>query len=142
LPPGAGYAVELRDPSLLTPRLVDVLRDTGVGYCLGLHDRMPPVERQLRALDRLHPAGDGPLVARWTLHAGLGYEAAKQRYAPFRELVDPDPATRAPLAARAAATLLAGHTVTVIANNKAEGSAPLTLLELARAIAANVDAAT
>ncbi len=142
LPHGAGYAVELRDPSLLTPRLVDALREAGAAYCVGLHDRMPAVERQLRALDRLHPAGDGPLVARWTLHAGLGYEAAKQRYAPFRELVDPDPATRGPLAARAAATLLAGRAVTVIANNKAEGSAPLTLVELARAIASHLDAAS
>ena len=141
LPDGAGYAVELRDASLLTPRLVDALRDAGVGYCVGLHDRMPPVERQLRALEHLQGGGDGPLVARWTLHAGLGYEAAKHRYAPFRELVDPDPATRGPLAARAAATLLAGHAVTVIANNKAEGSAPLTLVELARAIAAHVEAA-
>jgi uncharacterized protein YecE (DUF72 family) len=141
LPDGAGYAVELRDASLLTPRLVDALRDAGVEYCVGLHDRMPPVERQLRALDRLHPAGEGPLLVRWTLHAGLGYEAAKHRYAPFRELVDPDPATRGPLAARAAATLLAGHAVTVIANNKAEGSAPLTLRALAREIAAHVDAA-
>jgi uncharacterized protein YecE (DUF72 family) len=141
LPAGAGYAVELRDPSLLTPRLVDALREAGVEYCVGLHDRMPPVERQLRALDRLHPAGDGPLVARWTLHAGLGYDAAKHRYAPFRELVDPDPATRGPLAARAAAALLAGHAATVIANNKAEGSAPLTLVELAREIAAHVEAA-
>jgi hypothetical protein len=102
---------------------------------------MPPVERQLRALERLHPGGDGPLIVRWTLHAGIGYEAAKRRYAPFRELLDPDPATRGPLAARAAATLLAGHAVTVIANNKAEGSAPLTLAELARAIAARLDAA-
>jgi uncharacterized protein YecE (DUF72 family) len=141
LPDGACYALELRDPSLLTPRLVDMLREAGVEYCVGLHDRMPPVGRQLRALDRLHPAGDGPLVVRWTLHAGLGYDAAKQRYAPFRELVDPDPATREPLAARAAATLLAGQAVTVIANNKAEGSAPLTLVELARAIAAHLEAA-
>jgi uncharacterized protein YecE (DUF72 family) len=141
LPQGADYAVELRDPALLTPRLIDALRDTGVEYCIALHDRMPPVQRQLRALQRLHPAGDGPLLVRWTLHAGIGYEAAKQRYAPFRELADPDPATRGPLAAQAAATLLAGHAVTVIANNKAEGSAPLTLVELARAIAQDVGAA-
>jgi uncharacterized protein YecE (DUF72 family) len=138
LPAGAGYAVELRDPALLTPRLIDVLRDAGVEYCVGLHDRMPPVERQLRALDRLHPDGAGPLVARWTLHAGIGYEAARQRYAPFRSIVDADPATRDPLAARAAAALLAGHPVTVIANNKAEGSAPLTLAALADAIAARL----
>jgi uncharacterized protein YecE (DUF72 family) len=138
LPAGAGYAVEFRDPGLLTPRLVDVLRASGVDYCLGLHDRMPPIERQLRALDRLHGDRPGPLVARWTLHAGIGYDAARHRYAPFREIVDADPATREALAARAARTLLAGQPVTVIANNKAEGSAPLTLAALADAIASHL----
>lgn len=136
LPAGAGYAVELRDPALLTPRLVDRLRDAGVAYCLGLHDRMPPVERQLRAQARLHPGGPGPLVARWSLHRGIGYEAARRRYAPFRTLLDSDPATREPLAQAAAEALLAGQPVTVIANNKAEGSAPLTLAALAASIAA------
>jgi uncharacterized protein YecE (DUF72 family) len=138
LPPGAAYAVELRDPALLTPRLMDVLRDEGVGYCVGLHDRMPPVDRQLRALDRLERDARGPLTVRWTLHAGIGYEAARERYAPFRELLDPDPRSRDALAARAAQTLLAGQPVTVIANNKAEGSAPLTLAALAAAIAARL----
>jgi uncharacterized protein YecE (DUF72 family) len=136
LPEGAGYAVELRDASLLTPRLVDMLREAGIAYCIGLHDRMPPVERQLRAHDRMHSDAPGPLVVRWTLHAGIGYEAAKLRYAPFDALVDPDPATRTPLAAHCAATLRAGQPVTVIANNKAEGSAPRTLVLLAEAIAA------
>jgi uncharacterized protein YecE (DUF72 family) len=138
LPAGARVAVELRDAALLTPRLVDALRDADVDYCVGLHARMPPVDRQLRALGRLHRDAPGPLVARWSLHAGLGYEAARHRYAPFRELVDPDPATRAPLAAHAARTLLAGRPVTVIANNKAEGSAPMTLAALADAIAAEL----
>ncbi|HYF58666.1 MAG TPA: DUF72 domain-containing protein [Burkholderiaceae bacterium] len=141
LPEGAGYAVELRDPALLTPRLMDMLREEGVGYCLGLHDRMPPIGRQLRALDRLEDGAPGPLVARWSLHAGIGYEQARKRYAPFRDLVDPDPAIREPLAERAAAALLAGRPVTVIANNKAEGSAPLTLAALADAIAAKLPAA-
>jgi uncharacterized protein YecE (DUF72 family) len=138
LPAGAAYAVELRDPALLTPRLIDMLRDEDVAYCVGLHDRMPPIGRQLRALDHLERGAHGPLVVRWTLHAGIGYDAARERYAPFRELVDPDPATREALAGRAAMTLAAGRPVTVIANNKAEGSAPLTLQALAEAIAARL----
>lgn len=135
LPDGAGWAVEVRDAALLTPRLMDTLRAAGVDYCVGVHARMPPVGRQFRALDRLERGTPGALVVRWSLHAGLGYEAARRRYAPFRALVDPDPDTREAIAARAAATLAAGRTVTVIANNKAEGSAPLTLVALADAIA-------
>ena len=65
----------------------------------------------------------------------LRYAAAREQYAPFNRLVDEDLPTRTALAERAAATLIAGRSVTVIANNKAEGSAPLTLERLARAIA-------
>ena len=135
LPAGPCYAVELRDPALVTPRLMRTLADTGVQYCVSLHDRMPPIDRQLRALDALDAMAPGPLIVRWNLHQGLRYNAAREQYAPFNRLIDEDLPTRSLLAARAAATLRAGRTVTVIANNKAEGSAPLTLDRLAQAIA-------
>ncbi len=135
LPKGPCYAVELRDPALVTPRLMRTLAETEVHYCVSLHDRMPPIDRQLRALDALNAIRPGPLIVRWNLHQGLRYAAAREHYAPFNRLVDEDLPTRSALAERAAAALLAGHAVTVIANNKAEGSAPLTLLQLARAIA-------
>ncbi len=135
LPKGPCYAVELRDPALVTPRLMRTLADTGVHYCLSLHDRMPPIDRQLRALDALNAIAPGPLIVRWNLHQGLRYNAAREQYAPFNRLVDEDLPTRSLLAARAAATLRAGSMVTVIANNKAEGCAPLTIDRLAQALA-------
>jgi uncharacterized protein YecE (DUF72 family) len=141
LPGGAHHALELRDATLLTPRLADLLHEESVVLCVGLHDRMPGLERQLRALDRAQGDAAGPLTVRWSLRVGLRYEAARARYAPFDRLVDPDPSTRAQLAARAAATLLAGQPVTVIANNKAEGSAPATIAALAEAIATALPAA-
>ncbi len=134
LPAGPCYAVELRDPELITPRLMRTLRHVGAHYCLSLHDRMPPIERQLAALDALEAGTPGPLIVRWNLHQGLRYQAARDQYAPFNRLVDDDLATRQALARRACATLMAGQRVTVIANNKAEGSAPLTLHKLAEAI--------
>jgi uncharacterized protein YecE (DUF72 family) len=136
LPQGPCYAVELRDPALITPRLMRTLAQAGTRYCVSLHDRMPPIDRQFRALDALDAQQPGPLIVRWNLHQGLRYEAARKHYAPFDRLVDEDLSTRAQLAERAAATLAAGRSVTVIANNKAEGSAPLTLARLAEAIAA------
>lgn len=135
LPKGPCYAVECRDPVLVTPRLMRVLAYTGTRYCVSLHDRMPPIERQLRALDALDAQQPGPLIVRWNLHQGLRYEAARKHYAPFNQLVDEDLPTREALAARAAATLQSGQSVTVIVNNKAEGSAPLSLLRLSQAIA-------
>jgi len=132
------YALELRNPELLTPRLMRMLARAGVRYCVGLHDRMPEVERQEAALKALDGETPGPLVVRWNLHRGFLYQAAKQRYDPFDRLVDEDGETRRALALMAARAFKAGRKVWITANNKAEGSAPLTVLELAREIAKQI----
>lgn len=129
------YALELRNPELLTPRLMRMLGRAGVRYCVGLHDRMPEIERQETALRVLDGEEPGPLVVRWNLHRGFLYQAAKQRYEPFDKLVDEDGETRRILARMAAAAFKAGRKVWITANNKAEGSAPLSLLKLAQEIA-------
>jgi uncharacterized protein YecE (DUF72 family) len=128
------YALELRNAELLTPRLMRMLRDAGVRYCVGLHDRMPEVERQAAALKALDGDLPGDLVVRWNLHRGFLYQAAKQRYEPFDRLVDEDPESRRMLARMAADALKAKRRVWITANNKAEGSAPLSLLKLAEEI--------
>lgn len=129
------YALELRNPELLTPRLMRMLGRAGVRYCVGLHDRMPEVERQEAALKALDGDTPGDLVVRWNLHRGFLYQAAKQRYEPFDKLVDEDGETRRILARMAAAAFKTGRKVWITANNKAEGSAPLSLLKLAEEIA-------
>ncbi len=73
---------------------------------------------------------------RWNLKAGYSYEEAKVRFTPFDRLIDEDSATRESIARLCTAALAAGQECTVIANNKAEGSAPLTLIRLAQAIIA------
>ncbi|GJH37370.1 DUF72 domain-containing protein [Paraburkholderia hospita] len=139
LPPLEGdtcYAVEIRDASLLTPRLIRALKATGVRYCVGIHARMPDPSRQAAALAMLDDAPSGPLIVRWSLHGGFKYEQAKAKYEPFDELVDEDPDTRTALAELAARYAIAGQPVLIAANNKAEGSAPLTCVKLAAQIAA------
>jgi uncharacterized protein YecE (DUF72 family) len=133
--PDAVVAVEVRDPEFLTPALAQVLRSTGSTYCLGVHAKMPSVEDQLPLLRALWPS---PLVCRWNLnakHGAYGYEDAKALYEPFNQLVDEDPATRATLAKVALATAKAGFQVYITINNKAEGSAPLSVAALAARIA-------
>ncbi len=129
--PDAVVAIEVRNVELLTPDFARVLKAAGATYCLGLHPRLPPVQEQLPLLRTLWP---GPLVCRWNLHArhgAQGYQEAKGLYEPFDKLVDPDPSTRDVLAKVMAATAAAGHNVYVTINNKAEGSAPLSVLALA-----------
>ncbi|MBS0537125.1 MAG: DUF72 domain-containing protein [Proteobacteria bacterium] len=147
LPPVLGnrrpiYALELRNAELLTPRLMRMLKEQGVRYCVGLHDRMPEVERQAVALKALDGDAPGDLVVRWNLHRGFLYQAAKQRYEPFDKLVDEDPESRRMLARMAAAAFKAKRRVWITANNKAEGSAPLSLLKLSEEIAAELAASS
>lgn len=134
--PDAVVAVEVRNPEWLTPAFVDALKDTGATYCLGLHPKMPPITAQLPLLRALWP---GPLVCRWNLnlkHGAFGYEQAREDYAPFDKLVDPDSETRAALARVIAGTVGAGRPAYVTINNKAEGSAPLSVRALADAVIA------
>jgi hypothetical protein len=75
------------------------------------------------------------VLVRWMLHAGLGYEDARTRYQPFDRLVDEDLPTRELVARAIFDGLLGERSAFVIANNKAEGSAPLTLFRLAEHLA-------
>jgi uncharacterized protein YecE (DUF72 family) len=137
LPRGPLYAVELRDPECVTPTTARVLADAGAVPCLAVHARMPAVAEQVQLLGGL-PAG--PLVVRWNLHAGLAYEEAKGHYFPFDRLVDEDLPARGALAGLAAAVAARGDLVFITINNKAEGSAPLSVRALARMIVGHAGA--
>jgi uncharacterized protein YecE (DUF72 family) len=129
LPTGPAYAVELRDRKLFGQPYLEALRDSDTSHCYTAHPRMPSIAEQRRQV--------GPqerLVGRWMLHSGLGYEAAKERYAPFSRIIDEDRDTRSALAELCVEQIAGGGSVIVTANNKAEGSAPETLFRLAGAI--------
>ncbi|HEU4623022.1 MAG TPA: DUF72 domain-containing protein [Burkholderiaceae bacterium] len=138
--PSTCYALELRNTELLTPRLIAALREGNARLGIGLHPRMPPIARQASALAALD--GDtprGPLVIRWSLLPGMAYEEARQRFAPFKRLVVPDPHTRQGIADLAVTYLRAHQPVHIIVNNKAEGSAPRSLVALAEVIARGLE---
>jgi len=131
LPAGPLYAVELRTPAFLTEEYVAVLESAGAAHCYNVHPSMSPLERQLAIVQ---PFYQPALVLRWMLHSGLRYEAARERYQPFDRIVDADPDSRERIATTVLDVTLAERATFVIANNKAEGSAPLTLLHLAARI--------
>jgi len=127
----AFYAVEVRDPEILTDDYLAALCAGGATHCIAIHARMPSAGAQGRFW---REAGKKPLVIRWSLHSGFRYEEAKERYAPFNVLVDEDPEGRAQVAALALEATRARQETYVIANNKAEGSAPLTIRKLSELI--------
>jgi uncharacterized protein YecE (DUF72 family) len=132
LPRGPLYAVELRTRTFLTPQYAEALARTGAVHCLNVHPSMPSLAEQWA---RIAIEDGRALVVRWMLGPGMKYEEARDRYAPFNRLVDEDPETRRQLADRAIEVAMRDIPVYVVANNKAEGSAPLTLFALAREIA-------
>jgi uncharacterized protein YecE (DUF72 family) len=132
LPKGPLYAIEVRNRALVGPELGELLAETGVVPCLTVHPTMPDLDTQSRelALDAAQP-----LVMRWMLRVNHRYDEAKDLYAPFDRVVEPDDASRDALARLARAAIAAGLGAWVIVNNKAEGSSPRSVERLAREIA-------
>lgn len=129
LPKGPLYAVEVRNRGLLTRDYAQAMADVGACPCINLLDRMPPPLAQWHMVDGIRAPA---LVVRWMLTRGLDYQQARARYAPFNAIVDPDP-----MAVQALAHLVRScseRPAYIIANNKAEGSAPLSLARLAAAL--------
>ena len=131
LPRGPLYAVEVRNESLLTEVLAQALADVGACPVLAVWKNLPPVPLQAARLRALKAPA---LVVRWMLPPHLDYEEARTRYAPFDRLVDEDVRTRETLARACVAALREHRPVFVTLNNKAEGSAPLSALQLARSV--------
>jgi len=135
LPRGVTYACEWRDAAMLGPDYHATLAAAGAVHGLCAHPRMPPVDGQ-----GVDPQGEdavaagsaaGPLVIRWLLRGDRGYDEARAAYAPFDRLCDPDPAVRGRIAALLTAAAARGREAILIFNNKAEGSAPLSIAALA-----------
>lgn len=135
LPEGPVYAIELRTPAFLCEEYARMLEATGAAHCYNVHPAMTPLDQQLQLVS---PFYQPSLVVRWMLHAGMKYEVAKERYEPFDRVVDEDTASRERIAVAVLDALVAERPAFVTVNNKAEGSAPLSVFALARRIAEGV----
>ena len=131
-----GEFVEVRDPELLTEDYLAALCAGNATHCIAVHARMPSATVQGRFW---RESGQLPLVIRWSLHSGFKYEQAKERYAPFNALVDEDPEGRAQVAALMHEAHATGQEAFVIVNNKAEGSAPLSIQKLSALFASDAE---
>ena len=127
LPKGVLYAVELRNHELFNEGYRELLQDVGASHCFNSHPKMLSLEDQVR-----QSAADAwpTIVVRWMLRRNLRYSDAKDVFYPFEKLANEDTGTR-----RTVASLCRDATrAFIIVNNKAEGSAPLSLISLAEEI--------
>lgn len=132
LPRGPLYAVEIRNRDWLIPDYVAALCETDAVHCLSIHPRLPSLHEQMRLTG---PALQRGVVLRWNLGHGRAYEDAYHRYHPFDRIVDPDPLNRDHIARLCARAARAGKLCQISVNNKAEGSAPASIIGLGKAIA-------
>jgi uncharacterized protein YecE (DUF72 family) len=135
LPRDVPYAVEIRNREYLVPPYFAVLREHNVAHVFNSWTRMPPIGEQLD----LPGAFSAPfIVSRVLLRPGRTYSEAVDAFAPYDRIQDPNPKLRrdvARLIRQAAELRIPAY---VLVNNRAEGSAPLTIAAIAEIIAAEV----
>lgn len=133
LPEGPRYAVEIRTPEFLTRDYMAAVHHAGAGHSYVVHPSMPSPIAQL---DAVPPARGVPAVVRWMLQPGHRYAEAREAWAPFDRMRSPDPKRRASVVETISRILEIGASPLVVVNNKAEGSAPRSIEDLAEALAA------
>jgi uncharacterized protein YecE (DUF72 family) len=129
LPREAMYAVEIRNEEFLTPMYFAVLREHGVAHVFSSWTRMPSIGAQLD-----HPGSvtGSFLVARALLRPGRTYDEAVDAFAPYDRIQDPSPDLRSDLLRLIETAVRTRIPAYLLVNNRAEGSAPLTVAEVLR----------
>jgi uncharacterized protein YecE (DUF72 family) len=132
LPKDFRYAVELRDPKLLTREYRQMLAAHGVAHVYNYVTAMPMPAEQAATI----PVDSAPFaVIRLLLPPGTHYGERGETLKPFARLTDPDQQMREQVVSLARLAIDATIPVYVLVNNKAEGCAPLTIRALAEMLA-------
>ena len=127
LPHEFRYAVELRNPELLTDLHGAVLARHGVAHVFNSWTGMPTIGEQLE-LPWTFPAGF--TVARALLRPGRAYADAVKLFEPYDRIRDPQPAVRHDLLRLVAEVMRRRMEALILVNNRLEGNAPGTIQAL------------
>lgn len=132
LPREGRYAVEVRNPEFLTPAYFAVLREHDVAHLFNSWTRMPAIGMQL---DLPGAFTAGFIVARALLRPGRYYADAVDAFQPYDRIRDPNPELRHDLVRLVEAAEKLRIPAYLIVNNRAEGSAPRTIMAVAALLA-------
>jgi len=124
LPRDYRYAVELRNPELLTDAHGAVLARHGVAHVFNSWNEMPPIGEQLE-LPWTFPTGF--TVARALLRPGRAYADAVKLFQPYERIRDPQPEVRQDLLRLVAEVRRRHMEALILVNNRLEGNAPGTI---------------
>lgn len=124
LPEGFQYSVEIRNRAYLAGPYFDCLREHGVAHVFNAWTRMPALSEQIG----IPEAVTAPFtVVRALLRQGRPYEQAVEKFAPYREVDDPNPEGREALRALMRRMKEERRATYIFVNNRFEGNAPQTI---------------
>lgn len=129
LPRDFRYAVELRNPELLTDLHGEVLKRHRVTHVFNSRTEVPPIGAQLD-LSWTFPTDF--TVARALLPPGRRYADAVKAFEPYDRIREPLPDLRADILRLVQEALRRRIEAFILASNRAEGNAPGTIREVAR----------
>jgi uncharacterized protein YecE (DUF72 family) len=127
LPPEFRYAVEIRNSEFLDSEYFACLRSRGVAHVYNAWSRMPELSRQIAIPDSVTTNFQ---VCRGLLRYGRVYEEAVEKFAPYREVQDPNPEARESMRVLIGRARENKEFLFLFVNNRLEGNAPTTILSL------------
>jgi uncharacterized protein YecE (DUF72 family) len=127
LPPEFRYAVEIRNPEFLVHDYFECLRGRRVAHVYNAWSKMPELKSQIAIPET---ATADFQVCRALLRRGRVYEEAVQKFAPYREIQDPNPEARESMRVLIGRARESKEFFFLFVNNRLEGNAPTTILSL------------
>ena len=132
LPQDFRYAVEIRNPGLLSPDYRKVLHNHAVAHVYNHWSYMPPLREQHHRTEEHFTA---PFtVLRLLTPLKMSYEAAKKRAEPYTRIVEELPEMRRETVELVKKAVGEKRQAYVLVNNRSEGNAPLTIQALRNAL--------
>jgi uncharacterized protein YecE (DUF72 family) len=131
LPREGRYAVEVRNDEFLTPAYFAVLREHGAAHVFNSWTRMPTIGAQL---DLPGAITSTFMIARALLRPGMKYDEAVDAYAPYDRIREPNPEMRSDIGRLIDQAQGMRIPAYILVNNRAEGSAPRTIMEIVRGL--------
>jgi uncharacterized protein YecE (DUF72 family) len=126
LPQGWSYAVELRNPTFLQPEYFAMLARHKVAHVFNQWARTLPIRAQVDLLPDSFPADF--MVSRLLLANGRNYQAAVDKFSPYRDIQEPNPEARsAVLKLIDEVRRATGRPSFIFVNNRFEGNALRTI---------------
>jgi len=124
LPATFRYAVETRNQEFLTREYFECLRRHAVAHVFNAWTRMPEIGEQMR-MPEVYTADF--TVARALLRRGRPYEAAVEKFSPYKQILEPNPEVRHSLRNLISRARERHEPSYIFVNNRLEGNAPQTI---------------